>query len=391
MVSLRPCCWAPLVLLSSCAVSTGAATLPKPSFLSSPCVPLPDSAQASQRALQPTDLPWPQQSFEERWSAAAPQAAPDAALLTGPVHAALPASYAAPLQTAGSSSLSGSWSLRTSPLSTSSQLSAALPLEQESSELKPFTETWGLRLGGMYASAFVTEASLSSPGGRNAAIRFEDELSIDDNSSSFRGELYWRINRYHTLSLGYFDLDRRGEKTADRQFEWGDYTFDVGATIRSRMRTEILPLRYTYNLLAEDDYELGIGLGIYTMRLAVGLEGEARLNGSTFPTSADVEFHTPVPLPVFGVQGAYVLAPGLRAIGSLQVFYVVLEGIGSLDRAEGAVVDALFGLEYDLMNNLSIGSEVNWFLLNAGVERSGFELDLDYEFAGIYVYLLARI
>lgn len=255
----------------------------------------------------------------------------------------------------------------------------------------PFDETLGLRVGGLFASGFDTEMSLSTASGRGTSLRFEDELGIDDAADSVRVDLHWRIARRHRIDLGYFDLDRRGTRTASRQIEWGDYTFEAGTQLTSRLRTEVLPLRYTYYFLAGEDYELGAGLGIYAMRVAAALEGSATFGGASIPAQATAEFESPVPLPVIGIQGGYALGEDWLLQASVQAFDVEVDNVAGTDRIDGYLIDALLGLDYRFSDHFSIGAAANWFLMNAGAERDGLALDFDYSFAGAFVFLAMRL
>ncbi len=262
---------------------------------------------------------------------------------------------------------------------------------QPTSDQGPFAETIGLRAGGMLAAAFRTEASLDLDGAGGRTVNFENELGIDDNASSFRADLYWRINRHHRIDLGYFDLDRKGSRSIDRQIQWGDLNFDVGVDVTSELRTKVLPLRYTYYLVAEDDHELGFGLGIYSMGLTASLGGMATAGGATVAALATETFETPVPLPVFGVQGGWALTDNLVAQASLQAFYLELQDIGSTDRVDGYLLDLLLGLDWRMTDNVGLGLAANWFQMNAGATRDRLDFDLDYGFAGVFAFLSMRI
>ena len=255
----------------------------------------------------------------------------------------------------------------------------------------PFDETFGLRAGGMIAAAFQTEASLAVQGGPSTTLDFESELGVADNASSARVDLYWRLDRKSRFDLGYFDLDRNGSRTASRQIQWGDLSFGVGATIESEIRTQVLPLRYTYYLVADDDLELGLSLGVYSMRLAASLSGLATLGNATVATTATETFETPVPLPVIGAQGGWAIADSLVATASAQVFYLQLKNIGSTDEIDGLLVDTMLGLDWRATENVGLGLAANWFLLSGGAERDRLEFDVDYSFAGIFAFLSMRI
>lgn len=268
------------------------------------------------------------------------------------------------------------------------QAAAAAPAER----MGPFDETVGLRAGSMFASAFNTEASLDSSLGIGTSVRLEDELDMADNADSFRADLYWRIGRRHRIDLGWFDLERSGTRTIDSEIRWGELEFDVGATVTAELQTEVIPLRYTYNILAGDDHELGLGLGVYGMMLRASMKGEVSAGSGGSGTLEDSQtFRSPVPLPVFSVQGGWAFADRFRAVGLLQVFYIELKNdIGELDEMQGSIVDASLGVEYDATDNVCIGTSVNWFRFDAMARNEPLELEVKYDFTGLFLYLGLR-
>lgn len=268
------------------------------------------------------------------------------------------------------------------------QAAAAAPAER----MGPFDETVGLRAGSMFASAFNTEASLDSSLGIGTSVRLEDELDMADNADSFRADLYWRIGRRHRIDLGWFDLERSGTRTIDSEIRWGELEFDVGATVTAELQTEVIPLRYTYNILAGDDHELGLGLGVYGMMLRASMKGEVSAGSGGSGTLEDSQtFRSPLPLPVFSVQGGWAFADRFRAVGLLQVFYIELKNdIGELDEMQGSIVDASLGVEYDATDNVCIGTSVNWFRFDAMARDEPLELEVKYDFTGLFLYLGLR-
>lgn len=268
------------------------------------------------------------------------------------------------------------------------QAAAAAPAER----MGPFDETVGLRAGSMFASAFNTEASLDSSLGIGTSVRLEDELDMADNADSFPADLYWRIGRRHRIDLGWFDLERSGTRTIDSEIRWGELEFDVGATVTAELQTEVIPLRYTYNILAGDDHELGLGLGVYGMMLRASMKGEVSAGSGGSGTLEDSQtFRSPVPLPVFSVQGGWAFADRFRAVGLLQVFYIELKNdIGELDEMQGSIVDASLGVEYDATDNVCIGTSVNWFRFDAMARNEPLELEVNYDFTGLFLYLGLR-
>lgn len=268
------------------------------------------------------------------------------------------------------------------------QAAAAAPADR----LGPFDETVGLRVGSMYASSFKTEASLDSDFGIGTSVRLEDEIDMDDNTDSFRADLYWRLGRRHRIDLGWFDLKRSGTRTIERDIRWGELEFDVGASVTAELQTEVIPLRYSYNILTGEDHELGLGFGIYGMMLRASMQGQVSTGSGGGASVEDSEtFRTPVPLPLFSIQGGWAFADRFRAVGLLQYFYIDLEtNIGQLDEVEGSIIDASLGVEYDATDNVCVGASVNWFRFDAMAREEPLELEVEYAFTGLFLYLGLR-
>ncbi len=271
------------------------------------------------------------------------------------------------------------------------QAATSAPAER----LGPFDETMGLRIGSMYASSFETMASLDSDFGIGTSVRLENEIDMDDNTESFRADLYWRIGRHHRVDLGWFDLERSGTRTIERDIRWGELEFDVGASVTAELQTEVIPLRYTYNFLAGEDHELGLGIGIYGMLLRASMRGEVSAGSGGSGGGVALEdtetFRSPVPLPVFSLQGGWAFADRFRAIALLQYFYIHLQDdIGELDEIEGSILDGSVGIEYDATDHVCIGTSVNWFRFHAMAREEPLELDVQYDFAGLFLYLGLR-
>jgi hypothetical protein len=249
---------------------------------------------------------------------------------------------------------------------------------------QPFDETFGVRLGGLLVGTFQTTASLDVVGTDvGTEVSFEDELGLDGQGESFRADAWFRFGRAHRVDVAWFRFDRTGTRTTAREIHWGGEVFPIGTSLTGELDTQILQLRYTYYLLAGDDHELGVGLGIYGMNVLAGL----RANG----LGVQQEFEAPVPLPVLTLQGAWEFVPRLQLVGSLQYFFLELEQIGSTDQIEGSVVDFLLGLEYELAPRFGLGAAYNFFNLHGGAIRDPLDLQLDYGYSALFLFMTVRI
>lgn len=247
-----------------------------------------------------------------------------------------------------------------------------------------FGETFGLRAGGLIASAIDTSAELGVRGtARGTEFNFERELGLAKETDSFRFDAYWRIDRRNRIDAGYFNLTRTGSRTLQRDIEWGDTTFPVGTTVSSSLDTRIIPVRYSHSFVATDTVDAGLGLGIYYMELNVGLTGSA--------LGLSQSFDTPVPLPVLSAHAAWEFLPRLQLVGLLQAFYVDLEGASTIERLRGRVIDATAGLEYSPLDNLGIGAGVNYFEIAVDTNTKRLDFTFDYDYVALFVYVSLKI
>jgi hypothetical protein len=248
----------------------------------------------------------------------------------------------------------------------------------------PFGEAFGARVGGMLVGTFKTEATLDVTGTNvGTKVNFEDELGLSGQGGALRADAWFRPGRHDRIDVAWFKLDRSGTRTIDHDINWGGEVIPVNASVTGEMSTDILQLRYTYYFLAEDDFELGAGLGIYGMNVGASLRSDA--------LGINESFKTPVPLPVFGVQGAWAFAPRWQLLGAAQFFFLKLENIGSTDEITGGVLDVLLGLEYELMEHVGIGTSYDYFRIHAGAVRDRLDFDFDYGYSALFVYMSVKI
>ena len=89
-----------------------------------------------------------------------------------------------------------------------------------------------------------------------------DVLGLSKERVQPRFSLRWRPGHKHELELGYQLARRDAEKTLDREIVFNDSTYDVGANIKTKFRTDQAFLTYRYAISAKERSQLGLGVGI---------------------------------------------------------------------------------------------------------------------------------
>lgn len=258
-----------------------------------------------------------------------------------------------------------------------------VPKETAEPARNAFSDRFCLRVGAIAASQVNTEASLGVTGTSvGTRVDFEDALGLSSRTDSFRIDAYWRFNRANRIDVGYYDFKRSGSKTLSREIEWGGVTYPVSATVSSFFDTQIIPVRYTHSFIAEDDLDIGLGLGFYVMSLDAGIR--------TSGLGLSQTFTTPLPLPVIAVHATWEFLPRLQLFGTLQAFYVDLKAIGGIDHLQGSILDGTLGLEFEATRNVGIGAAVNYFALGANAAKNNLELDFDYDYSALFVFMALK-
>lgn len=119
----------------------------------------------------------------------------------------------------------------------------------------------------------------ASDGALGTRIDAEEHLGLASLKLEPRGVLRWRPGRRHELELGYQVARRTAVVTLDRSIDFGDSTYEAGATVESRLDTDQAFIIYRLAFLAKDGTQIGLGLGLGAMFLGTDLDVLAEASG----------------------------------------------------------------------------------------------------------------
>lgn len=210
--------------------------------------------------------------------------------------------------------------------------------------------------------------------GVGTELSFEDILGLDDDASSLRLDLQYRFNRAHMIGLSWFKFDRKGDVRIDEDLEIGDEIFPAGAEVKTELVTGIYRFNYWWNFIAKRDWEVGVGLGVYWMRIKAGFAGRVTAGAVEFDESVEETVRVNFPPPLLGLRGAWAITPRLRLTGSAEVLYV------PIDIFEGWIIDARLGLEWDIFDFMGLGLGYNFFNMGVEADLSPFTGSFDYRY-----------
>jgi len=134
----------------------------------------------------------------------------------------------------------------------------------------------------------------SNGGGEGTTIDAENDLGLATVKPQPRISGRMRMGRRSELEAGYQWASRSGEKELQRTITFRDTTFDVGASLDSKLTTNLLFLNYRYAFMAKDRTQVGVGLGLGALFLDVELDALASAGGGGVSYSAKEDFTAPV-------------------------------------------------------------------------------------------------
>jgi len=142
-----------------------------------------------------------------------------------------------------------------------------------------------------------------------------------------------------------------------------DITYSAGAQVKSELGINLYRLFYNYSFLHDEKTELELSGGLYVANLMIALKGNLTCTGvpscgaGPLVVGGSTTTQT-VPLPSFGFQVNYNIAPRLQAQGRLEWFYI------EASTFQGAMSDFYAALEYRAFKHFALGTAFDRFYVD---------------------------
>jgi hypothetical protein len=211
-------------------------------------------------------------------------------------------------------------------------------------------------------------------------VDFDDTFGIGD-FDRFRVEGAWRIAPRHLLRAMYFQNNREGTRSMERDIEFNDQTFPVGATVKAGSELTIAQLSYDYAFLRRENYEIAGGIGLHYIDLGLKLDATVTAQGGQASRSLDADASTAAPMPVLGLRGLWRLSDAFYISGQVQYFYL------EFDPYSGSLIDLKASVVWQLADHVGVGLGYNDFGFKFDIEdRGDFDGRLRWDYGGAFVF-----
>lgn len=243
-------------------------------------------------------------------------------------------------------------------------------------------DRWGLRLGSFWQT-FDTRIRLDGSAEEvGTEINFEGDLGMPKNQTNFSFSGFYRFSDRHRLDVSYLGWSRQNSQTIERELQWGDVTYEVGATLSSDISGDLINVIYKYSFYNNEKVVFGLNGGISALWFEVGLSGEGWVSGGEGASSVVTHGEDLIlPIPVIGLDFEMILAKKLLWKAEGHFFAASIAGY------DGHMREISTSIVYYVTRSAGIGAGFSSTTLRAKTEGDrGGELAARFGFDGVIAY-----
>jgi len=128
-----------------------------------------------------------------------------------------------------------------------------------------------IAIGGYFPKTSTTMQKNSTQLGVGASIDLQSTLGVSDRADAPYAEARFRLGEKWRIEASYFRISQTGNKTIDRDLQWGDVVFPVNAEVTSKVSFSDFRAAVDYSFYKTSDKEVGVGLGLHWLQYEASL------------------------------------------------------------------------------------------------------------------------
>lgn len=219
----------------------------------------------------------------------------------------------------------------------------------------------------------------SRPG---TVIKLEDDLNLTDRKGTPYLTLGMRLGQPWRLEFEYYQLNRSASKSIDRQIDWGDTTFPVGAQVDSKLNTSVYRFSGGYSFYKAPVAEAGVSLGFHITDFSTELSGTGTAGGAAATFHREAR-STLVPLPTLGLYGTYQFADQWQVRGKADFLSLTYQDY------DGRLINTLLAVDWRFAKNWGAGIGYRHVDYKLNITKTNFHGEINYKFSGPTLFVNA--
>jgi hypothetical protein len=248
----------------------------------------------------------------------------------------------------------------------------------------PLWNRWGLSIGSYFSStdSNLRVDGITEMGDVGTELDFED-LGLEPSSTVLKARIDHGFAKRHEISVGYHELDRRGTLSVADDIVFEGMVFPAEASIVAELDVRSLELAYTYYLVREKRFGLGLSVGLVGFEIEGSLAARLSIGGEEVEAQRS-DASTQLPIPMVGARLRGLVLP--RLVFTAHGRFLPEVSVGDY---EGSSYLVSVGLEYELIEHLRLGLSYDQFEIDVATEDPDFTGNVNWSEDGALVYLRA--
>jgi len=223
----------------------------------------------------------------------------------------------------------------------------------------------------------ISAAGSLNDAGTQSKIDFGKTIGVDEKSTVFNGQLRWQFGEGQKWSLWgqYFKISSDGSAILKKDIDWEGDTFLAGSSVGGGVRVEVIRAFIGRSLIRKPQHDLGIGVGLHSLKLGAFIEGEVLLQDGTAKFRRD-DASTTAPLPNIGLWYNYSPVRNWLIHGRIDWLSA---SIGDYD---GTFWNNSIGVDYQLARHFGVDLSYQFFDIDLDIKKSHWNGGVNMTYKG---------
>lgn len=160
----------------------------------------------------------------------------------------------------------------------------------------PLENPFHLSLGTFLVNS-DTEVRVDGKLGTGTPIDWDKSFGDEGDQTRVRLDGSWRFAKRHKVRAMIFNTSRTDSREFERDIEWEDEVFPVGARIKGEVDFAVYQVAYEYVFMRREDWELSASAGVhyttFETKLSATLETHGGTGSGTRSADADLNARCP--------------------------------------------------------------------------------------------------
>ena len=227
---------------------------------------------------------------------------------------------------------------------------------------------------GVFLANYETEVRKSSGDTDGENISLEDDLGLDDDDEIPVVSIAFRSWERHKFFFSYMGMDRDAKEVLDEDLSFDGFVFPAGTQVETEYDIDMYRLGYSYLLVQNEEWELGLSAGAYWVNMDMKLD--------SFDGAISADYDESEPFPMLGFTASWLVSDDWLIRGTAEAFTIDMNDV------EGDFYNVRLEAEYSLTQHLSIGA--GYDLVRIDAEDTDKNNQVNYDYDGVLAYLRWR-